>query len=116
MTNNLTIIPDTTAVIIMHYQRDIFGGFPEEIQQGIIQKAATVLSEARNSEILIVHVVASFREGFPELSERNKFISLPLKRSTPLRSNFKVYIDSFFNLVVNKVAKMVEIINGKIIL
>lgn len=74
MSNQLTINRDRTSIIIMHYQHDIFEGYQEEVQKGLITRAGIVLAEARDLAMLIVHIVARFREGFPEVSLHNQFL------------------------------------------
>jgi nicotinamidase-related amidase len=75
-----TINPAKTAVLIMDYQNDIVGMFPENAQSPLIERASTILKEARQVKIQIIYVVVRFREGYPEVNPQNKLFS-SLKQS-----------------------------------
>ena len=84
MTTQLNIDRDHTAVLIMDYQNTIVG-FVSTGQAELLDRAAAVLSGARQAGIPVIHVVISFREGHPEISPRNKQFS-PLKASGMLQT------------------------------
>ncbi|MFC1941504.1 cysteine hydrolase family protein [Chloroflexota bacterium] len=71
MTNQLLIERDKTAVLLMDYQNDIVGAYPETLQNELLAKASAVLAEARHQGIPIIYVVVRFREGYPEISAQD---------------------------------------------
>jgi nicotinamidase-related amidase len=68
----LTVERDRTAVLCMDYQNDIVGGYPDDRQRELLLKASEVLATARRVHVPVVYVVVRFREGYPEVSPRNK--------------------------------------------
>ena len=68
MAEKLTFERDKTALLIMDYQNDILGTYPETLQNDLLTKASTVLKKARNNGIPVIYVVVRFREGYPEVS------------------------------------------------
>jgi nicotinamidase-related amidase len=56
----------------MDYQNDIVGVQPEARQRELLPKASAVLAAARRANIPVVYVVVRFRDGYPEVSPRNK--------------------------------------------
>lgn len=68
MADELLIERDNTAVLIMDYQNDIVGAYPEALRNELLDKANTVLAGARRQGIPIIYVVVRFREGYPEIS------------------------------------------------
>lgn len=72
MATPLTIDRYSTAVLCMDYQNDIVGTYPEDRQRELLQKASEVLATARRAGIPVIYVVVRFREGYPEVSPRNK--------------------------------------------
>ncbi|GFO54379.1 isochorismatase [Geomonas sp. Red276] len=63
---------DSTAVLIMDYQNDIIAMQPEERRQPLLDNAAQVLAMSREKGIPVFYIVVRFREGYPELSPRNR--------------------------------------------
>src|SRR5512135_633565 len=53
---SFTINPDKTAVLIMDYENDIVGMLPEDVRVALIERASTILKEARLAKILIIYV------------------------------------------------------------
>ena len=70
-----TINPARTAVLIMDYQNDILGMLPEDVRGPLIERATTILREARQIKLQIIYVVVRFREGYPEVNPQNKLFS-----------------------------------------
>ncbi len=72
---NLNLSKSGTAVLSM----GLFQGVPSHTamagERNTIGKAKGVLAAARASGIPVVHVVIGFREGYPEVSDRNKLFS-----------------------------------------
>jgi nicotinamidase-related amidase len=75
MTNTLDNTPGIdrqhTALLIMDYQNGIvpltIGKHPD-----LLDKTASVLTAARQARLKIIYIVVSFREGYPEVSARNR--------------------------------------------
>ena len=70
----LTINKVKTAVLCMDYMTGIVQNF---VQQGseMVPTAAKVLDAARKAGIPIIYIVVRFREGYPEVSPRNRTFS-----------------------------------------
>jgi len=73
-----------TAVLIMDYQNDIISMLPPEAQAPLLERAGTVLKEARQAGVPVVYVGVRFREGYPEVNAQNKLF-VGLKQSGRLR-------------------------------
>ena len=69
---SIVIDKNRTAVLIMDYQNDIVQRVPENKREELVERARTVLSNARSSQLPVIYVVVRFREGYPEVSPRNK--------------------------------------------
>ena len=75
MTTRLSIDRAHTAVLIMDYQNDIVSGITSGIspgQDGLLDRASSVLGAARRAGLPIVYVVVGFREWYPEVGPRNR--------------------------------------------
>ncbi len=70
-----TVDPTRTAVLVMDYQNDIVGIVPEEARAAMLERAATVLKEARKAKVTVIYVTVRFRQGYPEVSPQNKLFS-----------------------------------------
>lgn len=68
----IVIDKNRTAVLIMDYQNDVVQRVPENKREELVERARTVLSNARSSQLPVIYVVVRFREGYPEVSPRNK--------------------------------------------
>lgn len=75
-----TITPAKTAVLIMDYENDIVGMLSEDVHGPLIERASTILKEARRAKLQIIYVVVRFRDGYPEVNPQNKLFS-SLKQS-----------------------------------
>ena len=64
-----------TAVLIMDYQNDIIGMQPEEKQKLLLDNASRILSESRENGVPVIYVAVCFREGYPEVCQRNKMFT-----------------------------------------
>ncbi len=73
-----------TAVLIMDYQNDIVGSLSEDIRVPLLERASTVIKEARRVDIPVIYVVVRFRDGYPEVNLHNKLFRA-LKESGRLR-------------------------------
>lgn len=70
MGDQLNIDRNRTAVLIMDYQNDIVGRIADG--QGVLERAAAVIRGSRRANMPVIYVVVRFREGYPEVSLRNK--------------------------------------------
>ena len=64
-----------TAVLAMDFQERIVSMNAMAKERGVIQKAKAVLDNARGAGLPIIHIVIQFREGYPEVSYRNRMFS-----------------------------------------
>jgi len=65
------MLHEKTAILIMDYQNAIVENFSGGDGE-LLQRAAKVLSAARQANIPIIYVVIGFRPGYPEISKNNK--------------------------------------------
>ena len=63
---------DRAAVLIMDYQNDIVIRFAGA-DDGLLQRAAKVLSAARAAGVPVIYVVVHFRAGYPEVPSSGVF-------------------------------------------
>jgi nicotinamidase-related amidase len=70
MADQISIDRSRAAVLIMDYQKAVVDGFATD-QEGLLKRAAEVLSHARNAGLKIIYIVVGFRTGYPEISPRN---------------------------------------------
>lgn len=71
MANPLTLDRQQTALLIMDYQQGIVSSVAERHPQ-LLDKAAAVLAAARAAHLPVIYIVVQFREGYPEVSPRNR--------------------------------------------
>ena len=71
MVEQLIFERDKTALLILDYQNDIVGAYPETLQNDLLTRASTVLKKARSNGLPVIYVVVRFREGYPEVSPRD---------------------------------------------
>jgi len=64
-----------TAVLAMDFQERIVSMNAMAKERGVMQKAKAVLYGARRVGLPIIHIVIQFREGYPEISSRNRMFS-----------------------------------------
>ncbi len=67
-----TVNKGRTAVLVMDYQNDIVSMLQENVRTQLLERTAAVIREARKTNIPVIYVVVRFREGYPEISSRNK--------------------------------------------
>ncbi|HEX6478267.1 MAG TPA: isochorismatase family cysteine hydrolase [Ktedonobacteraceae bacterium] len=74
MTDTLTLDRKHTALLVMDYQNSIVSRVVEKYPD-LLDKTAAVLAAARAADLPIIYIVVSFREGYPEVSPRNRSFS-----------------------------------------
>jgi nicotinamidase-related amidase len=79
-----TVNKARTAVLIMDYENDIVGSLPVDVRVPLLERASTVIKEARRANIPVIYVVVRFRDGYPEVNLHNKLFHA-LKESGRLR-------------------------------
>ena len=72
MSERLIINKNNTAVLIMDYQNDVLTHIPEERRKPLIQNVVRILEAARQAGIEVIHVANIFREGYPEINDKNR--------------------------------------------
>ena len=72
---NLGLDLTKTAVLAMDFQRGIIAGNAMAQERNIVQKAKAILDGARQVGMPVIHVIIQFREGYPEVSLRNRMLS-----------------------------------------
>ena len=70
---NLEIRPKTTALLVMDVQEAMVGSIVPQEREKLSTNLPRAIKAARTAKIPIIYVVAKFRKGFPEISERNNF-------------------------------------------
>lgn len=71
MQEPLRIEREHTAILIMDYQNSIVNNYAGN-HPGLLDRAAAVLSAGRQAGLPIIYIVVRFREGYPEVSPRNR--------------------------------------------
>src|SRR5215469_14886320 len=71
----LALDPRHAALLVMDYQNDIVATV-ESHYLGLLDRAAYVLNAARTARIPVFYVVVRFRDGYPEVSPRNRVFSV----------------------------------------
>lgn len=64
-----------TAVLAMDFQQGIVSGNTMAQERKVVPKVKAVLDSARRAGVPVIHVVIQFREGYPEVSPRNRMFS-----------------------------------------
>ncbi len=89
-----TVNPAKTAVLIMDYENDILGMIPEDARTALVERAKTVLREARKAKLTIIYVTVRFRQGYPEINLQNKLFSSLKESGRLLEGTVGAEIDS----------------------
>ena len=81
MWQNNVIQKSKTAIVIMDCTNDALSyTFSTEQKKAFLKRAKKVLAAARQVSVPVIHVAVRFRDGFPEVSPRNKqFANLLVK-------------------------------------
>lgn len=75
----IEIDKSATAVLLMDYQNDMVERLPEQERKVLLDSAMSVLASARKAGMPVVYIVVKFRNGYPEVSPRNKLFSMVKK-------------------------------------
>jgi len=71
----LDLNPGTTALLVMDCQEGIVESLLPSEKARVLAHVARAIDAARKAPIPIIYVVVQFREGYPEISERNVVFS-----------------------------------------
>jgi hypothetical protein len=74
------------AVLSMDFHASIVSAYVKD--EGLMARAASVLKQARNSDVRIIHVQVGFRPKFPEIGTRNALFN-SLKNSVRHQQMFE---------------------------
>ncbi|MCX5998917.1 MAG: cysteine hydrolase [Chloroflexi bacterium] len=72
---DLQLNASKTAVLAMDFQQLVISSLPAAQGANLMQKVKAVLDGARQAGLPLIHVVLQFREGYPEVSSRNRMFS-----------------------------------------
>lgn len=90
----MAIDKSATAVLLMDFQNGIVGVAPEKDRAQLMSNAASVLAAARKHGLPVFHVVVRFKQGHPEVSERNKSFSMLKKAGRLVEGTEAAEIDA----------------------
>lgn len=74
MAQTLTLDRSSTAILAMDMQNELVDAIAASSTR-VLDSAAAVLGKARDAGVTVIHVVVRFRDGYPEVSARNKIFS-----------------------------------------
>ena len=72
---DITLAKSTTALLIADFYSDMMSSIPHAVDRDVVKKTVTLQQAARKSGLLICYSATVFREGYPEISDRNKTFS-----------------------------------------
>lgn len=89
----LTLDKAKTAVLMADFHVDRMGANPLVKERRVIENSCALLEAARQAGVLVIYVVVNFREGYPEVSDRNKsFRARKLSGQPPARDPLTLII------------------------
>jgi nicotinamidase-related amidase len=83
---HLDIQPKRTALLIMDCQEAMLSSLVPQEREKLFTNLPRAIKAARTVNIPIIYVVARFREGYPEISEKNNFFK-GVKENNRLRED-----------------------------
>jgi nicotinamidase-related amidase len=72
--DKLFIKPKTTDLLLMDFQRMVVDSYAVD-KEALLGRVKRLAVTARNSGVMVIHVVVGFRLGYPEVSGRNSVFS-----------------------------------------
>ena len=72
---NITLTKSKTALLIADFYSDMMSSIPHAVNRDVVKKTVALQQAARRSGLLICYSATVFREGYPEISDRNKTFS-----------------------------------------
>src|SRR5262249_30593805 len=85
--DQVTIDPARSALLLMDFQAAIVAIYTKN-DPALVERAASLLTAARNDGLTVIHVQVAFRPNLPEVSARNKLLS-SIKNSAQHRQIFE---------------------------
>lgn len=95
-----------TALLVMDYQERIVGMVAD--REPLIDRARAAIDSAHAADIPVIYIVVRFRDGYPEVSARNKSFSalksgaMPLTEESPEAQIYHEVAPSTGDIVVTK--------------
>jgi len=74
MIDKLFVRPNTTALLLMDFQRMVVDSYAVD-KEALLDRVKRLALAARNSGAMVIHVVVSFQLGYPEVSGQNSVFS-----------------------------------------
>jgi len=74
MIDKLFVRPNTTALLLMDFQRMVVDSYAVD-KEALLDRVRRLAEAARNSGAMVIHVVVSFQLGYPEVSGQNSVFS-----------------------------------------
>lgn len=74
MTSPFSLDRQHTALLMMDYQQEIVANVIQQYPH-LLDHAADTLAAARAANLPVIYIVVQFREGYPEISPRNRSFS-----------------------------------------
>ena len=74
MIDKLSIRPETTALLLMDFQRMVVDSYAVD-KEALLDGVKRLAEAARNSGAMVIYVVVSFQLGYPEVSRQNSVFS-----------------------------------------
>ncbi len=71
----ISIDKSKTVVLMADFHKEGLGVNPIAKERNVLGKARSVLEAARKAGVLVIYIVVNFREGYPEINDRNKAFS-----------------------------------------
>lgn len=77
MSQTLNLTPSNTALLVMDYQHIILDNyFSKEAASSVLKSTSALIETARQKGIQVIYITVGFREGYPEVSAKNKIFSM----------------------------------------
>ena len=71
----LALDKTTTALMIADFYADAMTNTPHASERGVVERTRVLQEASRNAGIMVVYTATVFRDGYPEISPRNKTFS-----------------------------------------
>jgi nicotinamidase-related amidase len=73
--DKLSIRPNMTALLLMDFQRMVVDSYAID-KEVLLERVKRLAVAARNSGVMVIHVVVGFQLGYPEICGRNSISTL----------------------------------------
>ena len=72
---DITLDKARTALLIADFYADMMSSIPHAVDRKVVEKTQALQQAGRNAGIFICYSATVFRDGYPEISDRNKTFS-----------------------------------------